>query len=112
MSAQKSPRGGVFSALLGLVGFSALAGLLVTVMVTPALAVTGITASSTIGIFDSLPEYLEIGRQPERNAIYALSSRPGNVNGYEPIATIYDQNREEVPARPDLAVRDRRRDRR
>ena len=97
MSAQKPSRGGVFSALAGLVGFSALAGLLVTVMITPALAVTGITASSTIGIFDSLPEYLEIGRQPERNVIYAHSSAPGNVDGYIPIATIYDQNRQEVP---------------
>lgn len=92
MSAQKTSRGGVFSALAGLLGFSALAGLLVTVMVTPALAVTGITASSTIGIFDSLPEYLDIGRQPERNEIYAQSSA-----GPVLIAKIYDQDREEVP---------------
>ncbi len=87
----------MFSALLGLVGFSALAGLLVTVMVTPALAVTGITASSTIGVFDSLPEYIEIGRQPEQNIIYAHSTGEGNVDGWTPIATIYDQNRVEVP---------------
>jgi membrane peptidoglycan carboxypeptidase len=97
MSAQKTPRRGVFSAIAGLLGFSALSGLLVTVMVAPALAVTGITASSTIGIFDSLPEYIEIGQQPERNEIYATYTGEGNENGHKLIATIYDQNRQEVP---------------
>ncbi len=97
MSAQNSPRRGVLSGILGLVGFSALAGLLVTVAVTPAVALTGITASSTIGIFDSLPEYIEIGQQPERNTLYAQYSGEGNVGGYVPVANIYDQNRQEVP---------------
>lgn len=100
MSAQNPKPTGVFSAIAGLLGFSALAGLLVTVMVTPAIAVTGVTASSTIGIFDSLPEYIEIGRQPERNTIWAPFAHPEDpavVDGYFPIATIYDQNREEIP---------------
>ena len=97
MSAQKSPRSGVLSGALGLLGFSAIAGLLVTVMVTPAVAITGITASSTIGIFDSLPEYIEIGQQPERNTLWAQYSGEGNVNGYKEIARIYDQDRQEVP---------------
>jgi membrane peptidoglycan carboxypeptidase len=96
MSAQKTPRRGVFSALAGLIGFSALSGVLITAMVAPALAVTGITASSTIGIFDGLPDYLEIGQQPERNTLYAQYTGEGNVDGYYPIATIYDQNRQEV----------------
>jgi membrane peptidoglycan carboxypeptidase len=87
----------VFSAIAGLVGFSALSGLLVTVMVAPALAVTGITASSTIGIFDGLPEYITIDQQPERNTLWAASNAEGNIDGYLPIATIYDQNRQEVP---------------
>jgi len=97
MSAQKTPRRGVFSAAVGLVGFSALSGLLVTVMVAPALAVTGITASSTIGVFDSLPEYIEIGQQPELNEIYATDTGAGSVDGKRLIATIYNQNRQEVP---------------
>ncbi len=97
MSAQNSPRRGVLAGIAGLFGFSALAGLLVTVMVTPAVALTGITASSTIGIFDSLPEYIVIGQQPERNTIWAQYSGEGNVNGYFPVANIYDQNRQEVP---------------
>ena len=96
MSAQNSPRRGVFAGIAGILGFSVLSGLLVTVMVAPALAVTGITASSTIGIFDSLPEYIQIGQQPERNTIYATYTGSGNTGGYYPIATIYDQNRQEV----------------
>ncbi|CAN5130918.1 transglycosylase domain-containing protein [soil metagenome] len=96
MSAQNSPRRGVISAAAGVLGFSALAGLLVTVMVAPAVAVTGITASSAIGVFDSLPEYLEIGHQSERNEIWATYTGPGNVGGYQQIATIFDQNRQEV----------------
>ncbi len=86
----------MFTAITGILGFSALSGLLVTVMVAPALAVTGITASSTIGIFDSLPEYIEIGQQPERNEIWATYSGEGNVNGQLLVATVYDQNRQEV----------------
>jgi len=97
MSAQKSPRRGAFPAAVGVIGFSAIAGLLVTVMVAPALAVTGVTASSTIGIFDSLPEYVTIDQQPERNEIYATFAGSGNTGGYYKIATIYDQNRQEVP---------------
>ncbi len=91
MSAQKTQPRGVFGAIVGFLGFSALAGLLVTVMVTPAIAVTGMTASSTIGIFDSLPEYIAIEQQPERNEIFA-----NGPNGPERIAIVYDQNREEV----------------
>lgn len=88
MSAQKSPRRGIVSAIAGLLGFSVLAGLLVTVMVAPAVAVGGVTASSTIGIFDSMPDYLVIDDQRERNELYA-------ANG-EKIATIFNQNRETV----------------
>ena len=91
MSAQKTPRRGFVSAIAGLIGFSALSGLLVTVMVAPAVAVTGITASSTIGIFESLPEYMEISDQRERNEIFA-----NDASGNQLIATIFSQNRETV----------------
>jgi membrane peptidoglycan carboxypeptidase len=96
MSAQKPPRSGVISGIAGLLGFSLLSGVLVTVMVAPAIAVTGVTASSTIGVFDSLPEYINIGQQAQRNQIWANYSGEGNINGKLLIATIYDQNREEV----------------
>jgi membrane peptidoglycan carboxypeptidase len=98
-SAPAKPRRGALSGLLGLIGFSALAGILVTVSVTPAVALTGITASSTIGIFDSLPEYIDIGQQPERNEIYAHNrdADPTVVDGWQRVATIYDQDRQEIP---------------
>ncbi|UBQ01560.1 transglycosylase domain-containing protein [Curtobacterium sp. TXMA1] len=95
MSAQKSASRtkpvSAIGAFVGFVGFSALAGLLVTIGVTPAIAVAGVTTTSTIGVFESLPEYIEIGDLPQRNEIYAYS------NG-QPVklATVYDQNREEL----------------
>jgi len=91
MSAQNSRPKGAFSALIGLIGFSALAGLLVTVMVTPALAVTSMAANNTIDIFDSLPEHIVIEKQPQQNQIYAKSGKKDVL-----IATVYSQDRVEI----------------
>ncbi|MCU1544058.1 MAG: penicillin-binding protein [Microbacteriaceae bacterium] len=97
MSAQNSRPKGVLSGILGMFGFSVIAGILVTVMVTPALAVTGVTASNGIGIFDSLPEFIEIGKQPQRNEIYVTdTTNPDGSAHYVPIAQVYSQNRQEV----------------
>jgi membrane peptidoglycan carboxypeptidase len=97
MSAQNSRPKGVLSGVIGMLGFSVIAGVLVTVMVTPALAVTGVTATNTIGIFDSLPEFIEIGNQPQKNEIFAINGvNPDGSPTYEQIAQVYDQNRQEV----------------
>lgn len=95
MSAQKQKASGVFGALAGMVGLSAVAGVLATVMVTPAIAVTGMAASNTIGIFESLPEYIEVGALNQRNTLYAQNTSDPD-EGYTAIATVYAQNREEV----------------
>ncbi len=80
-----------------MLGFSVIAGVLVTVMVTPALAVTGMTATSTIGIFDSMPEYIEIGDQPQQNEIFAQNGvNEDGTPSYTSIATVFNQNREEA----------------
>ena len=71
MPAQKKTASSLFAAVVGTLGFSALAGLLVTVMIAPGLAVTGITANNTIGFFESLPEYMTIDNQPPQNEIVA-----------------------------------------
>lgn len=92
MSAQKSKPSGVFGAIAGLVGLSALAGVLVTAMVTPAIAVTGLTAQSSIGIFNSLPDYLTIDAQSQKNTIYTLDNDQKPVE----VASIFHQNREEI----------------
>ncbi len=66
-----------------------------TVMVTPALAVTGMAASNTIGIFEGLPEYIKINEQTQRNALFAQKN-DNPEDGYRQIATVYAENREEV----------------
>lgn len=92
MSAQNTKPAGAFSALAGFFGLSLLAGVLVTAMVTPALAVTGMAAKSSIDIFNSLPEYLELSKLTQKNTIYGIDGAGTGV----PIAQIFDQNREEA----------------
>ena len=84
--------GGVVSGLVGLVAVSAVAGMLVTVGLAPVVALTGVTASSTINIFETLPDYLEIEPLAQRSNIYATTSDGTPVL----LATLYDQNRVEV----------------
>ena len=69
MPAQKTTAASLFTAIAGTLGFSALAGVLVTVMVAPAIAVTGITANNTVGIFNALPEYIELDPGSQQNTI-------------------------------------------
>ncbi|MGV8970275.1 MAG: transglycosylase domain-containing protein [Microbacteriaceae bacterium] len=97
MSAQKISPKGFFTAIVGMLGFSAVAGLLVAVMVTPAIAVTGMTATSTIGIFDGLPEFIEIGAQPQQNEIFAQTGvNEDGTPSYMSVAVVFNQNREEA----------------
>jgi membrane peptidoglycan carboxypeptidase len=92
MPAPKSSVSSLFAAIFGTLGFSVLAGVLATVMVAPAIAVTGITANNTIGIFESLPEYIQLNAGHQQNQIVAKNPDGSTF----PIATIFDQNREEV----------------
>lgn len=91
MPRQKSRPLGALSAVAGLLGFSVLAGVLVTALVTPALAVTSMTANSSIGVFEALPDYMEIGQLAQKNTLYGKRG-----NQYVPFAEIYKHNREEV----------------
>jgi membrane peptidoglycan carboxypeptidase len=83
--------GSALSALLGLVVFAAIAGVLVAVTVTPAVAVTGIAAKNGLGFFENLPSDLTITPLDQRTQIYA-KSHGKNVR----IASFYTQNREIV----------------
>jgi membrane peptidoglycan carboxypeptidase len=78
-------------ALAGLVTLSSIAGALVTAMVAPALAVTGMAANASVQVFENLPNFIEINQLNERNHIYA--KRGGKDVR---IATVFSQNREEV----------------
>ncbi|MEI5583406.1 MULTISPECIES: transglycosylase domain-containing protein [unclassified Agromyces] len=77
--------------ILGFVGMSALAGVLVTAAVTPALAVTGMAANNSITMFENLPGYLEIDELAEKSTVYAMvDGKPSAM------ASFFDENREEV----------------
>lgn len=91
MSAQNPPRRGVLPAVLGVVAFSAIAGLLVAAMVAPAVAVSSVVAQSGIGVFNNLPTYIKIGTQAQQNEILAKKGKKWVV-----IATVFSQNRQEV----------------
>lgn len=92
MPEQKRTARGVLGGFLGFIGLSAAAGLLVTAAVTPALAVTGITANNAISVFDGLPDYLQVGKTMEKTNVWATGSDGGQVL----LASFFDQNREEV----------------
>ncbi|QHC61864.1 PASTA domain-containing protein [Rathayibacter festucae] len=72
---------------------SVLAGLLATVVVAPAFALTGAATSSTISAFQSLPSYLEVGELMQKTDVYA-----GDPDDPTLLASFYDQNRIEVTA--------------
>jgi len=93
MSAKKRTVSGALGGLLGFIGMSAVAGVLVTVAVTPALALSGMTANSTINAFENLPNYLAVDQLSQKSTIYALAS---DGSPYA-MASFYDQNRVEVP---------------
>ncbi|MCS5731976.1 transglycosylase domain-containing protein [Herbiconiux moechotypicola] len=71
---------------------SAIAGILVTAMVTPALAVTGIAANNSIGMFENLPSYIKPDALAEKTNIYATQSDGTPIL----LASVFEQNREEV----------------
>ncbi|TXN28386.1 transglycosylase domain-containing protein [Lacisediminihabitans profunda] len=84
-------RSGLPTVVAGFFGLSMLAGVLVTAMVTPAVAVTSQTAEASIAVFDKLPDYLALGSGSQQNTIYAT-----RAGAPVQIATIYNQNRQEV----------------
>ena len=74
MSAQNRTMSDTATGILGFVGMSALAGILVTAAVTPALAVTGMAANNGISMFENLPGYLNIEDLSEKTDIYAVQA--------------------------------------
>ena len=90
----RRPRG-FFPALTGIVGFGALAGVMVTAMISPALAVTSVGANTAIGVFEALPEFIELGEQAQKNTLWAQNTSD-TADGYTSFAEVYWQDREEV----------------
>jgi membrane peptidoglycan carboxypeptidase len=70
---------------------SGIAGVLVAALVTPLIAVAGVAANSSITLFESLPDYLEIQPLQQKTELY------GDLNGERvKFAEFYSQNRVEV----------------
>lgn len=80
---------GVLGGLLGVVGLSAVAGLLVTASVTPVLAMTGVAGTQALTLFDKLPEKLNPITPMEQSTIYATGPDGNEVV----LASFYEQNR-------------------
>ena len=95
MSENKRRPSGILQALAGIAGFGALAGVMVTAMISPALAVTSVGATSAIGVFDALPEFIEMGDQAQKNTLWAQNTQDP-ADGYTAFAEVYWQDREEI----------------
>lgn len=80
---------GVLGGLLGLVGLSAVAGVLATAAVTPAIALAGVSGSQALSIFENLPDSLTPGTPMEPTVFYGTST---DGKPFE-LAKFYDQNR-------------------
>ena len=70
----KRTASGVLGGFAGLVGLSAVAGVLIAATVTPAVALSGAAASGAITMFNQLPERLDIDKLMLPTTIYAKNS--------------------------------------
>ncbi|MCC2031017.1 transglycosylase domain-containing protein [Microbacterium allomyrinae] len=73
----KRTASGVLGGLAGLVGLSAVAGVLIAATVTPAVALTGTAAERAITMFDNLPSVLEIDKLMLPSNFYATDAATG-----------------------------------
>lgn len=89
----KRTANGVLGGIAGLVGLSAVAGVLIAATVTPAVALSGAAASSAITMFDQLPSVLDIDKLMLPTTLYAKNPETGK---YMEMTQFYDQNRSPV----------------
>ncbi|MCX7520918.1 transglycosylase domain-containing protein [Microbacterium sp. STN6] len=91
MSVSAAKIGRALAGLLGFVALSAVAALVLTIGLMPAVAVTASAADAGISTFNGLPEYLKIPKLDQTTTFYATKGgKP------VPIATFYAQNRIDV----------------
>ena len=78
---------------LGLIGLAAVAGVLVTATVTPAIALTSNAADNAINMFNKLPSYLDIDELMVPTTLYYKDPK---TDEYVVDTQFYDQNRSPV----------------
>ncbi|MBV0895514.1 transglycosylase domain-containing protein [Microbacterium sp. NC79] len=84
---------GVLGGVLGFTALSALAGLLLTATITPAIALTSTAASSAISVFNNIPGFLAIDKLMLPTEIYATNKQTGQP---QLMAQFWEQNRQPV----------------
>lgn len=92
MFASKKPKSKWMSTVLGFVGLAVVSGVLVAAAITPTVAISGLTANSTLGVFNDLPTFLDVGQIAQRSSIYAKNSKGKDVK----LASFYAQDRIDV----------------
>ncbi len=90
--ASSSPTATAVAASAGILALSMISGILITAMIAPAVAMTGMAASTTAGMFDNLPDYIKPDALAQKSNIYAVDSTGAPVL----LASVFEQNREEV----------------
>ncbi|GAA2542815.1 transglycosylase domain-containing protein [Microbacterium mitrae] len=81
---------GVLGGILGFTALSALAGLLLTATITPAIALTSTATSSAISVFNNIPGFLAIDKLMLPTEIYATNKQTGQP---QLMAQFWEQNR-------------------
>jgi len=89
----KRTASGVLGGFAGLVGLSAVAGVLIAATVTPAIALSGAAASGAITMFDNLPSVLEIEKLMLPSSLVYIDPASGQEVEW---TQFYDQNRSPV----------------
>lgn len=79
-------------AATGFLGLSLAAGVLVSAMVTPVVAVAGVATGAGIHVFETMPEALTVDALAQTTDIYARNGAGEPVL----LASVYDQNRKNV----------------
>ncbi|WP_146076335.1 transglycosylase domain-containing protein [Rathayibacter rathayi] len=93
MASERRTTGGVIKAIAGFLGMSVVAGVLIAATVTPAVALAGVAANQSLGVFAGLPDYLEVDKLSEKSNIFATRSDGSS----QLLASFYVENRVEVP---------------
>lgn len=87
---RRSP-GGAVGALLGAAAMSVIGGVLLTAAVTPVVALTAAATSTTISIFENLPDHINPGKLSQPSTIWAKRGDEEVL-----LARFYAQNRQMV----------------
>ena len=92
MSGSNDKSRGRVAAFFRFISWSALAGVLGTAVLTPAIAISGIAITTGISVFENMPDYIKPVNAAEASTIYATKNGKPVV-----LANFYSENRISVP---------------